>query len=1858
MNPSKVTRSVYRELLQASGVDFCLEAHFTSATDTNLIVVKNTNVEIYTLVEPDLYKNDSSLTSSQTSSRVPRGTNGINSSAARLVLHEAYSLYGKVADIKVLRLPTHSRDCLVVAFAEAKIVVIEWDQTRNKVSTVSMHYFEDRRDKVSNHRMFLCVCVCVRLSSLLVYVCVYACLCVCVCLCLGLSVTVHARMHVYLLTSHFQSTTLPLFTRPPIPRPPPHPSPIQNQTLLQQHALSQEVFHPTIAVDPDNRCFAVHVFNRELLVFPITLPKHHSEASVVRSDSDFKTKCSVCIEEPYVIDLTTFDFFLLQDFCFMHGYLQPTLCLLAETDPTWPGRYAVRHNTKSLLTINVLLEKGSSSHSTITTVSELPHSLYALAPVSPPLGGVLVIGTNAILHFNNQNIDYGLSLNAFGDMEHERQVHVQESPIVIAGDAASWAFISPLELMFCDNTGSLLLFELVPQGQAIRHISVSREQTAVRPSCMCSIGFKHFFVGSAVSDCLLIQYSRRKKKLKSSSSRSRKRKRVTEAPVTPLRTNKAVSRTAAAAGDASTTDTTAEIASNEDDLEAALFGDSASTPAQDGPKTKRIKLKSDAKRSASKPRQVDDEEDELTAILFGGAISEDDDDDDDDDDAGEDQTNEDVAGAADDEMVESLFPAVSGPVDTTVKMQADADTDAVKDEAKDDEKDEQDQQANESANEPKQDNPEVDVEMSESAAAAPAAEPTEEKKQQDSTGGDDDKVTPVDTTTAAADDGDVDIVADIDTEASASAEQTSAKKEKKVSPFAQSKYTYQVCDRLMVVAPIIDTAIGISPKARSDEAEASGGPELRRFLEYIACSGHDKSGTLAIMNQGVLAEVRTSHAFQRRCTGCWALQCPDTTDNNGQVIEYDDLLLISTKASSMILRAGATLDRLNESQFFTHGPTVYASNMLGSKFIVQVHRAGVRLMSGEKMLQDFPITDEHVADAAAEGIYLSLLLDDGTMRLLVLDPEQSLLKLSVFPLAVPKQRGGVSAMCFYRDDPVSGLFDCAAPEDDTKRVVDDIAGLADALTGEDGLAKALFGANGIDTGLGFTIASTQHVDKVDETELERALFGSVTVDARMEDESGDNVSDDDESMSAPSSAAHSVASVYCTVVRTSGHLEVYRMPECTLLFWCDNFPAGYELLVNAKASEELVPDSESMTTSNGVNDSSTLSQTGNDELDIEDFIHTSVVSVTEMCMTRLGTDSSLPYLLVFLSNSDLLVYRTFRFVESADAIPLRLSKVHHSIIFRPLMSEVQARSDAYRAKLMAQLQKARAEADAAMDDSKTAASGSSSAASTSSAALLKKKKRKPFRLWRGGRRLVPFHNISNRTGVIVAGSRPAWIFGERDFFRMHEMVVEERVVQRSGTSGTVTDHGVACVTPFHHHGSEYGFVYFDMHGTMNISEIPEPHQVSYDARLPVRRVHLGHTPHVVAYHAAASVYAVAISKYVEAQKMEYMPRSIPLYDEEYEVLLFDPRTWEVRGRYDSFQPHELVLSLKAADTVIRHSGEPKHFLMIGTTTHNGEDSACRGRMIVLDVFWSMGMSAAGQRMRFLKVRPYSKDRRGPVSALGNMDTLLVSVEGSRLLLYEWTDRPNEKTGEGNLVGKAFYDVKYYVTSLNIMRNLILVGDIYKGLQFIVWDHMTLTMMNLGGDYSPMTLIASEFMVDGSNLNMLTCDDEQNLRSYVYDPELGGKKLLQRADFHTGSTVNRFIQLRIPGSDDKPGARDHDRKRQQQDTRLACIGGCTEGTVISVSPIPTKSYLRLYSLHTQMTYNMEHICALNPRGFRLLQTKHQHQQNAQKNIVDGSLVFMYPTLDQVLQRKLARNIGTTPQQLIDNLLEIDINTRLY
>lgn len=121
----------YTELLPPTGITHALALPFLSSTASNLIVVRSSLLQVFSLLKPS-----SESTETHSASFHP--------SEPKLVLEKEYNLPGTVTDLSRVKILNSKSggEAILLAVRNAKLSLIEWDPKRYNLSTVSIHYYE------------------------------------------------------------------------------------------------------------------------------------------------------------------------------------------------------------------------------------------------------------------------------------------------------------------------------------------------------------------------------------------------------------------------------------------------------------------------------------------------------------------------------------------------------------------------------------------------------------------------------------------------------------------------------------------------------------------------------------------------------------------------------------------------------------------------------------------------------------------------------------------------------------------------------------------------------------------------------------------------------------------------------------------------------------------------------------------------------------------------------------------------------------------------------------------------------------------------------------------------------------------------------------------------------------------------------------------------------------------------------------------------------------------------------------------------------------------------------------------------------------------------------------------------------------------------------------------------------------------------------------------------------------------------------------------------------------------------------------------------------------------------------------
>ncbi|VAH25301.1 unnamed protein product [Triticum turgidum subsp. durum] len=508
-------------------------------------------------------------------------------------------------------------------------------------------------------------------------------------------------------------------------------------------------------------------------------------------------------------------------------------------------------------------------------------------------------------------------------------------------------------------------------------------------------------------------------------------------------------------------------------------------------------------------------------------------------------------------------------------------------------------------------------------------------------------------------------------------------------------------------------------------------------------------------------------------------------------------------------------------------------------------------------------------------------------------------------------------------------------------------------------------------------------------------------------------------------------------------------------------------------------------------------------------------------------------------------------------------------------------------------------------------------------------------------RITIFNNVGGYEGLFLSGTRPVWVMVCRQRFRVHPQLC---------------DGPIEAFTVLHNVNCCHGLIYVTSQGFLKICQLPEAY--NYDNYWPVQKIPLHGTPHQVTYYAEQSLYPLIVSVPVvrplnqvlsimaDQDLVHHMDNDATSADDlqkTYTVEEFEVRVLELEkpsGRWETrstipMQSFENALTVRIVTLHNTTTKENETLMAIGTAYVQGEDVAARGRVLL----FSFTKSENSQN---LVTEVYSKESKGAVSAVASLQGHLLIAAGPKITLSKWTG--------SELTAVAFYDAPLHVVSLNIVKNFVLFGDIHKSVYFLSWKEQGSQLTLLAKDFGSLDCFATEFLIDGSTLNLAVSDSDKNLQIFYYAPKMveswKGQKLLSRAEFHVGAHLTKFMRLQMLPS---PGL------ASEKTNRFALLFGTLDGGIGCIAPIDELTFRRLQSLQRKLVDAVPHVCGLNPRSFRQFKSNGKAHHPGPDNVIDFELLAHYEMLSLEEQLDIAQQIGTTRAQILSNFADISLGT---
>ncbi|KAF9194083.1 Cleavage and polyadenylation specificity factor subunit 1 [Haplosporangium sp. Z 11] len=1064
----------------------------------------------------------------------------------------------------------------------------------------------------------------------------------------------------------------------------------------------------------------------------------------------------------------------------------------------------------------------------------------------------------------------------------------------------------------------------------------------------------------------------------------------------------------------------------------------------------------------------------------------------------------------------------------------------------------------------------------------------------------------------------------------------------------ESKWQFEICDTLTNTGPIVGMDIG---QRASNESHAEFPPQH----ELIAATGSGQNGALVVFQRNIRPDIVRSTEALAGSTSLWTVYCrkeivyegvsqfesrKTSNANDADDEGYDKLLIVSRETATLVLAtSGDDLRQLPNSQFYVAGPTVAIGSLLEETRIVQVFAGGVRLLNSDcKITQVVPI-GEHLSIVAASIVdpYILLQLHDGSA--LLLKGDMTTKDVSVLSQPSIFNDVPIKSCCVYADVSSAIMTVKEAPtmaslRSTVKTTSSNISTSKKSKKVKKPKKEAARVVDDIDLDLyGPEAGEDDDIESEEEEEEE-------DVTMKTAQWSSDDISMGDvdmESMQAKAKATmanpegQSVqATHWCLIYRTDGALEIYHLPDFKEVFFFPHF----DLL------PDVLPD--------------TLSRQ-----DTKSAGHAREIS--EMVMVNIGAQyKKEPYLVARTYRGNIAVYKSYQHfptveldsagkkIDISERLAIRFRKVPLDVVARETPEE---------------------------DDHESRTTVSSMDIDNRDA-VEQEIRRQERRRQRRARNLIPFTDVAGYEGLFVLGASPLWIMSSgKTLPRVHPMICDGRI---------------GCFTQFHNLNCKHGFITLNAEGNMRIGQLPIE-GIQYDMPWPIRKVPLKRTIRHIKYHPTSQTYVavtavpdiyVAVDENNPTAPAATTPApdgpatpqagpnnpttgavngagagatpngtadtnghtkvkpSTGLYatTDRQTLELVSPVTWETVDRFE-LQEYEIVTSIETVslESTQDASGRKK-FMAVGTSFIKGEDSTMRGTIYIFDIIDVVPEPDNPQTNHKLKLL-HSEEVKGAVTAMAALNGYLLTCVGTKVVVRSFED--NE-----TLTGIAFIDVQIYVTSVKVVKNTIMLADAYKSVWFVGFQDEPTKLVMLGKDYNPMEAMNVSYLIENQTLHIVVADSEKNIRLLQYAPfhvqSFSGQKLICRGDYHVGSQVQTTVsvpKIVLSGSD--------------EGISHLTLCGTLDGGLSMITPIPEKTSKRLALLSSQIVNGVQHPAGLNPRAFRLLQSKDRLNSNPTKGILDGDLLFEFINLPANRQMEMTKQIGTGVDRVMDDLAGIAV-----
>lgn len=294
-------------------------------------------------------------------------------------------------------------------------------------------------------------------------------------------------------------------------------APLHTLTTLSIHLYERESYKspfpdgapPHLLRDHNSRCLILRFYTDIYAILPIRQPDDDIDETI-DLDPEKKPYYPSFIVPAQQLD-ESLGHIIYESF--LHEYREPTLAILYQGTRTATGLLEHRKDTVTLLSVTLDLQQRAST--TIFSVTGLPYDSFRVISLPAPIGGLLVIGTNQLIHVDQAGRCVAVGVNAYARKSTAfPMTHRPELQLCLEGAMPVSLQNEDGDVLIGLRNGQIVRLQFHRDGRNVTDIDIETVDLAKLPevvisgfSCAAALEGQRVFLGSQTGDSLLLGYT-------------------------------------------------------------------------------------------------------------------------------------------------------------------------------------------------------------------------------------------------------------------------------------------------------------------------------------------------------------------------------------------------------------------------------------------------------------------------------------------------------------------------------------------------------------------------------------------------------------------------------------------------------------------------------------------------------------------------------------------------------------------------------------------------------------------------------------------------------------------------------------------------------------------------------------------------------------------------------------------------------------------------------------------------------------------------------------------------------------------------------------------------------------------------------------------------------------------------------------------------------------------------------------------------------------------------------------------------------------------------------------------------------